>query len=335
MDGQLPNRGLLDLPAEVQRLILRCIFSGAQVGCNYGPPIDLPSSEGESDNEVDFAKLTLHDRYGEAIVSDVVPIYKLNEDETLRLTQYKYIFDPEARLSWEPHVTFYFPTTVAMLDVLLGPAFPVARRALIRKLVVHGYPLPLYVADKSSYTTHSFHDALRVIEGLRLDSLHYHDVYLPNDDGWGRMAYPTFLGGLPATRRWHELKVFSPDPKLEESEVQHLTEEVQRLNSSTEDSIDFQIHVPVKIQTDDRASPSDILRRGSSASFDVENDSHESEVLVMSAHRSIQVRTTSEVAAQHDWGFLPDLLIKMSWHELRKEGSFLVSEGVDDPCAHL
>lgn len=339
--SQQPGQSLrlLSLPAEVQRLILKFIFSSSKIGCDYGAPIVFPTSDDESESNVATA-IVVYNRYKEAIVSDGVPIYELNKDEMLQLTQYNHLFDSDAHLQWESYVTFHFPSTVAMLDILLGPSFPVSRRALIRKLVVHGTPLPLYGFDKSSYVTHSCSSALQVIEGLQLRSLHYHDVYLRHDDGWGRMGYPVNLTGLLEVRGWQELKVFSPDPEFVEAEVNGLDERVKDINTAKPGfDMCFTIHTPVKISTDDGARLS-VLNYSShctamEASTDVEDDMKDDELLVIAAQRSSSPQVTAEAGSEARWGLIPDLLAKMSWHELRMEGSYLVDEGIEDPCGHL
>lgn len=331
---------LLDLPAEVQRLILQIVFASTKLTCAYGAP------------------------YTPALIRPGrvnPPIYELDVEESLRLTQLKHIFAEDARVPWESFSTFEFPTTVAILDVLLAPSFPVKRRSLIRHMVVYGYPLPLYGLDQGSFTVHFTNDAIEALEGLQLETLEYRDICLRrNESIGGTVGYVRQLEGLLEMQGYRQLKVFSPDPRVTDDELdrwQHQTE-VQR-QELKEDNFVFEIHTAVISSSVSRRQISNdvnfpeaydeaetmaegrlvgnldgTVAIGQDTSIQEETWPGE-DVLVMTVRRCSAARVIMKPIPKQGYTPLVELLNKFTWHEIRRNGSSLFSECTGDPCGYL
>ena len=93
------------------------------------------------------------------------------------------MFDDEIGDSWHSMGTYYFPSTVAFIDVLSQSSEGKVRR--LKNVIVVANALPLHhLVDEGYYTTFFLNDALPIISRLRLDCLTMVNIWLePNGEG--------------------------------------------------------------------------------------------------------------------------------------------------------
>lgn len=108
--------------------------------------------------------------------------------------------------SWHGKVTYWFPCTVAFVDVL--SQWSQSKLESVRHIHVLGFPLPLYPADDMfCYVTHFVNDALPIFPGLRLDVLTVENIWLyPDGAGNGRLVLRRDLlrGEESISKQWLE-----------------------------------------------------------------------------------------------------------------------------------
>ncbi|KAJ3533156.1 hypothetical protein NM208_g8113 [Fusarium decemcellulare] len=219
---------LRSLPIEIQRLILIPLLSSIEV-----TPVRITSEGVESD---EFNRDT---------------IYRLAQRDVEKLSLYQTIFSTEAREPWESYVQFHFPSTVAMLDILLGPEFTPERRKLIKRVKYVAYPVPLYGQDHSCYMTHFPGNFFSLMTGLELDLLEYEDAYIANDDGWGKEGFTGDATMMIESPGWKRLEVTAEWIRLDEGDRQRFNDVVARIQTERNEP-DFSYELDVTVTSEGR-----------------------------------------------------------------------------------
>ncbi|KAF4978154.1 hypothetical protein FDECE_18260 [Fusarium decemcellulare] len=305
---------LYSLPIEIQRLILIPLLSSIEV-----TPVRITSQGDESD---EFT----HDT-----------IYRLAQRDVEKLSLYQTIFSPEAREPWESYVQFNFPSTVAMLDILLGPDFTPERRKLIKRVKYMAYPVPLYGQERSYYTTHFPGNFFSLMTGLELDLLEYEDVYIANADGFAKMGLISDAEIMLGSPGWKRLEVTADWIDLDEDDKQRLNDMVSGIRTKRNEP-DFSYELDVTVfsearQDEDVGHQEEVGETNSDASSTTEELSWVEGQVRMSVKRG----RGADVAPQGERTskVLEYLFGKWTWEEIRQAGKYLLDEAMDDPCAHL
>lgn len=334
--------GTQRLPIELQTHILCSLLAEEEVWADYTEAVDFVDDDCLYEEPKRYTK-----RDSTAISCRNTPIYALDAQRVAQLEAWTSIFVPKARLPWEGQVTFNFMSPVAMLDVLLSDSFPFNRRSLIRRIKVNGYPLPLYGFDDISYTTHSFEYVLEIVTGLQLDTLVYENVFLREDDGWGRRALPYELEGMLASPGWQTLEFLTVRTELTSAEVDSLIKSAAGIRKSR-DEPDFKFALPTtNVESDTNGQ---IWRARVQPTVTVPLQSAQRVIIhprpdridfdgkvrpLMTAKRGTSADIQPRGLIEDSFGVLGELLKSMSWRNIRLKGKYLVDEGIDDPNRHL
>lgn len=325
------NLHIRRLPIEIQTLILERMFIGEEIWADYAENFEVAEEDRFHDEPRWYSK-----RDGTGIECDTIPIYALESRTVEKFDAWNSIFAPKARIPWESHATFMFPSTLALLDVMLSKDFPPTRRSLIRRLVIDATPLPMYGTDMSSYVTHDLEHALRFISGLQVDTFVYRDVYLVHDDGWGRRALAYSLRGMLASNGWRNLDFMTVDTELKEEEVSSLFATAEKIRQQRNES-DFNFFLPRnKVTTDENGHITGILTSNATTDTDdAETRGNRADLPLMKVVRGNSASLGPQTPGENSWGILEQLLQSMSWRDIRLKGKYLVDEGIENPNAHL
>ncbi|KAF4468174.1 hypothetical protein FALBO_4940 [Fusarium albosuccineum] len=314
------------LPIEIQRLILILLLSSIEVTPVRGDAITVD----EDVNPWMPGRFTYQDAEDKPFTSDSVPIYNLAHQDIDKVNIYRSLFSFEAREPWESHVQFSFPSTLAMLDVLLGPGFTPKRRKLVKKVKYLAYPVPLYGSNSSCYTTHFPGHFFCLMSGLELDTLEHTDVYMKNDDGFGKTGFMGDAETMMAAPGWKTLEILADGVKLTEDDrlgFKKLQSEIR----VTRDEPDFAHDLDATDASEDNDEEGDeAISNTSSASGELPHEEGQVRITVKRGR-------TANIAPEgfSDSEVLKYLFESWTWEQIRLDGRYLVDEGIDDPCAHL
>lgn len=131
---------------------------------------------------------------------------------------------------WHSKVTYYFPSTVAFLDIL--SQWPEEKIRSLRYAHVVDTPLPLYPHSYAgAYATAAFHDALPAFPGLQLDALTVENIWLKADgrekDSWCMEAVNGAVQELLLSSGWKHLHYLSGILGLAPSQQRQLHKMIQ------------------------------------------------------------------------------------------------------------
>ncbi|KAM5354962.1 hypothetical protein ACJ41O_001608 [Fusarium nematophilum] len=322
------------LPIEIQRLILVSLLSSIKVTPVRGGAIIAD----EESNLRNTSLFTFQDTEGNDFESDTIPLYKLPPQEIDNLNLYRSIFSPEAREPWESHVQFSFPSTLAMLDILLGPDFTPERRKLVKRVKYVAYPVPLYGDDPGCYTTHFPGEFFYWMTGLELDALEHKDVYIENDDGFGKMGFTCDAETMMAAPGWKTLEVLADWVKLQDGNRHKLESAAAEIrNERSEPDFSYDLEAVGGAEVGEGSGQGD--GQGEEVDGTDSDGSNTDESPGAEGHVRISVRRGrgANVAPEGvgDSKVLKYLFAKWTWEQVRLDGRYLVDEGIDDPCAHL
>lgn len=342
MSSRSRRLNLGSLPVELQAQILTLVYCSVVLHSDYTESID-----GGRHAELQTFRL----RNGSSLVSEQVPIYQLDSPTVRQLIGWGSLFAPNARVRWESCVTFHFPSTVAMLDVLLGPLFTTEQRSQVRHIDVIGTPVSLDLDEHTGSTSYLFHDILPHLTGLNLHTLTYHEHLPARDPTFPSTAAAAttdhryrpemlrFLQDLSTSPGWKRLTVLSPNLRLSKRETNQLFEFIDEVRASRKED-NFQLTLPTTALTDKSnivavsqyispATAAVYTNAGPGARNDIILGWRTREVIVMTVtqtqHTSIKRNPRSNGQA------LAQLLQTMTWHEIRKKGDYLLGEGRDGP----
>ncbi|KAH7022034.1 hypothetical protein EDB80DRAFT_693956 [Ilyonectria destructans] len=297
-------------PIELQRAILTCLLSSIEIQPVPGDPIIFKQVDR---HEPGYCKY--QDAQGNQHTSDTFPLYQFNKADIDKLNCYRSIFSVEAREPWETHAQFNFPSTLAMFDILLGPQFPTARRKLVKKVKLVGYPVPMFGNNHPAWHTHTLADFLPRMEGLELNVLEYIDVFFPSDDDRGRDLCIRVIQFFLQAPRWKMLQVRCHDLQLTEAErdkFEKLAEEIRRDRNEA----GFRYDLDVKTSRIKREENSD------------EGEEEERLTIIVKRGRGADTSTKGP-------GIADFVLADKTWHQVRSDGSYIVDNGDKDPSDYF
>ena len=273
----------------------------------------------------------------------------------IQFNAWKDLFQLDHQFAWESHVTFNFPSSVALLDVLSSDEFPTGRRSLLRRVEVFGSPIPIMAPDDSPsmYVPHELGVALPFITGLRLDTLIYKDAYRRDGDP-GRSYLSDELTSVSMSCGWHKL-IFTCTQELvlDKNEIRTVETQAARIRQ-IRDEQDFELVLPERsaviqdltcdLNSLDLSSASVAIKspetqrpiRDNLVGRDMSRVSgrrHRYMVMMAVRGKSADVLPNGKPFEAHS--LLHNLLESMSWMDLRYSGAYLMEEGLDDPNSHL
>ena len=253
----------------------------------------------------------------------------------------------EVGQSWHGKVTYWFPCTVALLDVL--GQWSQGKLEAVRHVYVCAFPLPLYPVDKSdSYCTHFIHDALPILTGLRLDMLTVENIWLEADgedlEGWGLGATYYEVSQLLLSSGWKELRYVCGTPGFFARELRAIDEAVGAMRqernepnywyaiSATRPRLCGLVSHDVNGNRTEQDSEED---KAEVAEWEATHPDFPTPV-----ERATQVRARrgTEKYAQSGDGrteWIEGLMRRFTWAEMRQTGKYLVDDGMQDASAHL
>lgn len=273
---------------------------------------------------------------------------------TEKLNLVCHTFNNEIGDSWHKKVTYYFPNTVAFIDVL--SQWPEEKIKQMRHAYIAAYPLPIYHHNATFvYTTHFMSDALSMFPGLQLDTLTVENIWLePNGDpldGWCLGATTIDIKCLLESKGWKEFRYLSGVLPLIPSEIRKLDERITKMKAErNEPGFEYRItryrpqlaglqtvHPDGTVEEQDERNDRDEVEQwykthpeeptqGQSLPEDTEK-----EVMVWAKRGTADYVQDGENIDPA----IKELLDHKSWVQHRRDGGMLVDDGMDDPSAHL
>lgn len=258
------------------------------------------------------------------------------------------LLNSEIGRSWHSKVTYYFPSTVAFLDVLCQ--WSRQKLETVRHVHVCGYPLPLNSISEEhyGYCTHFINDALPILTGLRLDVLTVENVWLEPDgeeiEGWCLDATRDEVSNLLTSCGWKELRYLSGTLGLLVCQLHEIEEKVAKMKKERGDeSFTYSIE-PVRPRLSGLVSHKvggEVVEHDSAEDkAEVAEWESRDSALSRPLEKRVQVRAWRGTERYAQTGeerteWISNLLEQMSWVELRASGKYLVDDGTEDFCAHL
>lgn len=272
---------------------------------------------------------------------------------TEKLNLVCHTFNNEIGDSWHKKVTYYFPSTVAFIDVL--SQWPEEKIKQIRHAHIVAYPLPIYHHNATFYTTHFMPDALEMFPGLQLDTLTVENIWLePNGeplDGWCIGATAIDITCLLQSKGWKEFRYLSGVLALTPREIRNLDERITNMKAErNEPGFKYRItrHRPqlAGLQTvHPHGTAEDENNQDDRDAIEHWYKNHPKEP---PQDQSLPEDTEKEVMVWAKRGTadyvqdgenldpaIKELLDHKSWIHHRRDGKMLVSDGMDDPSGHL
>lgn len=328
-----PTKTFLDLPKEIRLEIYDWVFSSTTLAAEDTESI--PTNMDPDDDDSVYEP-------GEKAEIYSIPVMSEKLNLVCRL------LNEEIGQSWHGKVTYWFPCTVAFIDVL--SQWSQDRLEAVRHVHICAFPLPLYPIDnRSSYCTHFIHNALPIFPGLRLDLLTVENIWLEPDgedlEGWGKGATYHEVRRLLESKGWKELHFLCGTLPFFSSELREIDEEVTSMKKARDEE---RFAYSITASRPRLCGLTSIDRNGNRTEEDTAEDKAEvaeweaqHQEWAVPVEKAIQVwakRGTEDYA--HDGEgrtkWIEGLLEQFSWMELRKHGRrYLVDDGMDDASAHL
>lgn len=342
------------LPIELQTKILVELYLSTVVRTDYGEILDDIIPEIEHDVPRAYTKLD-----GSTVTAETLPLYELVPEDLLSLELYASFFHSDAYVSWESYVTFYFPSAVAMYDILSSEDFWI-RRSLIRYVELVGGPITLNgnLLDVNSLDTNQYPCThfLSTLTGLQLNCLVIKDLALSGDEGFSRDMYILSIVAMILSQCWWYLEIVGPNPHFTKDEVWWLA---QQIKQHREDG--FRVTLP---KTFDRVGSATYLPPGAVLTYDEQGRiiadpppeweypadladgsrfsyHHSAEqnvfetILTARRGRDVDILSTGYKQTPAPWELLIEdagicFLNNETWLDMRRAGRQLVDEGRED-----